>query len=250
MLSWWSPVFLSLQFYLSLSYHHISNCTTGCLLCHLGGLGDLVRLKFLLPLFFLAKVSNLFYLASFLLLLLKLIDLLNLIQEKFVLNLSLYLRALNGAFCFEERLHNDEVKKNDDSNWEKHLHSRIILLIGIDLEDTVLCKESELKKIERKSIISWLPCTHIDVHILDWLNEFHPLSESLWRWPEKPFALWKSLIRDRLDVRSRHIFLRWVWTSKACYMGLLALIHLRTDICLLISIKPRLMRRFLLLVFG
>jgi hypothetical protein len=58
------------------------------------------------------------------------------------------------------------------------------------------------------------------------------------------------LIRDRLDVRSRHIFLRWVWTSKASYMGLLALIHLRTDIFLLISIKPRLMRRFLLLVFG
>ena len=76
----------------------------------------MVRLKFLLPLFFLAKVSNLFYLASFLLLLLKLIDLLNLIQEKFVLILSLYLRALNGAFCLEERLHNDEVKKNDDSN--------------------------------------------------------------------------------------------------------------------------------------
>jgi hypothetical protein len=86
------------------------------LLCHLRGLSDLVGLKFLLPLFFLAKVSNLFYLASFLLLLLKLIDLLNLIQEKFVLILSFYLRALNGAFCLEEGLHNDEVKKNDDSN--------------------------------------------------------------------------------------------------------------------------------------
>ena len=88
------------------------------------------------------------------------------------------LAVFYGAFGLEEGLHDDKVEKNDDGNREKHLHASVILLFRIHLEDTVLSEQSELQKIEGKSIVSGLAAAHIDVHELGWFHILNPPAET------------------------------------------------------------------------